>query len=1012
MPEMKKRTGIGRRTIAPTADSVSPVMAAPGAMQISKPVSSTSVERERAVRQYYKDLEEEYGHGEYTRERLAEMHMSGIPDTPLTDIYTTQMRPKERLPGMSLEPLVITGEQVKREAIITSEIGRALELDVSLQEDVAEGVYQKELAEYHKQLSEYQRQQEEYQKQKREYEAYLAAEKDRERKQKEAASYLDKLGKELSAVETEARRAAEQQIPYSEYSKTLTAQKQRIFDIERTLKTSYGVTVPEAGQYLREITSIMQESPPAAVEEGKTPAGYTIKEGPLAGWTMTAYPDLDLSTDAIPPYREPIPQSPLEQILYHHKPIFDKIRKDTAIIPKPVAPKWGEAGIFDVMAYPVKSLIHDPIAPVYRPFEGALELAVGLTHMPKSVMHYATHPGEIPTLPKKFVGGLISQWDTAPHHLIIDSAVMTAGARVGLQAAKPITKPITAGLRETSIVLRTPAEFRPIAKGTSRIGRYTEGIYPSIQKAPDLSVARSIGDSADALKRVLDREPHVYYGSIIETGQMPRSFELARTGGKYTPTPSDVDVYVTDPARTAKTLAKEMGPGYSVEGRTVVLELRPGFTAHAVDLHAFPPDYPGGPAGIQQPIITPQTRVVKAPRLPFEPGPFDLLEAGGVKQEHLYTQLQKKARHVIGKPKGLLKWQVGPAPHRLKDVASVLIEADYLIAEGQKQAAQMPMGVKKLVLKRKIRKMGEGYDMLAGTELGKRALKTARGLEHPKGATVTAPAAPDIVYVAPGVGPTPAITGVGASATVIPAKGVASISPIASVAPATSPVVSVSPGVSPIVSKTPVVSVAPATSPVVSVTPGVKPVVTVSPGTPSPTIKRTPGAKPVVTVSSDIPSPVIKAPATPKPVVAVSPKGRPSRGRTAISVSPGIASPYAIDAPVSTIAPVVSKPPVSPRVIRPPTIRPPKRRRLREDEDKKRGKSFWDEWTIHYADAPTGHMGLRRAYLRLPDKPRRGPTLIKDLQRVTIGKAPTTTVKPTIKKGPSLKFGKGLKRLL
>src|SRR5690606_8590517 len=90
---------------------------------------------------------------------------------------------------------------------------------------------------------------------------------------------------------------------------------------------------------------------------------------------------------------------------------------------------------------------------------------------------------------------------------------------------------------------------------------------------------------------------------------------------------------------------------------------------------------------------------------------------------------QRKATSIIGQPKGIFGWEAGPPAHRLKDVASTLIEADYLIAEGKRQLATMPAGIRKMLLTRQVRKLGEGYDLIAGTDLGKKSLEAARGLD-------------------------------------------------------------------------------------------------------------------------------------------------------------------------------------------------------------------------------------------------------------------------------------------
>ncbi len=978
MVEMQKRNAMRRQTIAPGIDTGAPVMQAPGAPRIAGPVSRASIEREKSVRKHYEDLKKRYGATRYTRHRVSEMDMAPITDTPITDVYTRQIRPKKPVKGVPLEPLVIAKEQREREKLITAEGIRAAKLDLSLQRDVA-------LGQYHDQLDAYLKQQQAYTD-------YLDAERERKQRDYEARKYghdsyeslmkaireekmikrLNELGKELTDVQLEAQKAIREQTPPDVYTDILDAQKKRIADIERSLEQSFDITVPEAGDYLDYIGGVMSDrpsfTPPAPDIPDKPPTGYQVKEGPLAGWTLTAHPDFKLTTDKVEPFREPVPQPFFEQILYHHKPIFDTIRRDIKIGEKPIAPKFGVDSPLAMISYPVKSVIHDPISPIYRPFEGALELMVGVSQAPAAIKHYAKHPGEIPEIPGKFYTGLITQWDTAPHHLVIDTAVMTGGTRIGLQAIKPITTPLTAGVREASILARTPSEMRPFVKGTSRIGRYSKGVEVTLPKPPDLSAAANVGEQAKVVLETLKTEPHSLYGSIVETGQMPAITTLERSGLKYRPTPSDVDVFVAEPVKTAERMVSKLGPEYSIEGgMTVVKEVKPGLTAHAVDIHPFPAGYPGAPTAVSK-TIPAGSDIIQAPKLPFDFMPKELLTVEGITQEHLYTQLQRKAASTIGRPEGFLRWKPGPPAHRTKDIASTLIDADHLIT-AQRQHVSELSGLKKLVEGRRLRKLEEGYDLLASSPIAQAALEEAKGVSKPSVSPLV------VKPPSPSVSPVVGATGVGIA--------VRTVSPIVSPAVKTSPIISptVSPTVSPAVKTSPIVKVSSPTikpvkrSPIVSrkVSP-----ITVSPVVESPTIKP-----PTPT------SPTIKSP-TPIPPVRVSPT---VKSPTPVSPSP------------------VSTPPKSPTVIRPPTLRPVTRRPpKRGEEEKKRGKSIWDEWLIHYADAPTPHAGLRSAYLRMPDTLRRGPIMIKNMQRMTIGKAPFRKIKPIVSKGPSLTFGRKTRR--
>jgi hypothetical protein len=82
---------------------------------MESPVSQASREREARVRKQFEDIEAQYGRHGDVRSRRAEMRMSEAPETPVTDAYAIQMRPRLPVAGVPLEPLVIAKEQRKRE---------------------------------------------------------------------------------------------------------------------------------------------------------------------------------------------------------------------------------------------------------------------------------------------------------------------------------------------------------------------------------------------------------------------------------------------------------------------------------------------------------------------------------------------------------------------------------------------------------------------------------------------------------------------------------------------------------------------------------------------------------------------------------------------------------------------------------------------------------------------------------------------------------------------------------
>jgi len=108
-----------------------------------------------------------------------------------------------------------------------------------------------------------------------------------------------------------------------------------------------------------------------------------------------------------------------------------------------------------MLTYPVASAIHEPLAPLYRPVEMVLEMGAALAKLPGATTHYVTHPGDIPEIPGKLAAGLIAGYDRSPFYFAIDTAVIAGAAKVGQVAAAPITTPLTAGITEAGIILRT-----------------------------------------------------------------------------------------------------------------------------------------------------------------------------------------------------------------------------------------------------------------------------------------------------------------------------------------------------------------------------------------------------------------------------------------------------------------------------------------------------------------------------------------------------------------------------
>ena len=926
MPQITPLAGKPRQSIAPdTTAPGAPTITAPGAPAATSPVSPGTRRREAEMREKYEDIEERYGRSRYVGHRREEFKPKPAPDTPVSDAYVITMQGKEPSPGTSLGQLVIREEQRKRGDWIYEETVRAHTLPAELQQQIATAQYHEQMAEYDRQMAEYNKAAEEQRELDKEAQKYGHATHDELMaaiREEKAIRRANELGAALTEVQLEAQRAARGGVPQADYLATLETQRAEVERLQRSLQASFGIDVP-ATSYVAEVESIMAAREPVVMRTMAAPAPYQV----------TIFPGLKLTSETVPPYREPVPQDPIEQISYHLAPIIDKFRADTRLDSPAIDIAMASASLSraamgrpsPIVAPIAEQLIREPTRPISALVEMPGELALGLYRIPTvAVPHYAAHPEELPALPGKIVSGIGEEFAGDPAGFATKFVGMGYLSGPAISAVRPVTTPITAGIREFSIVARTAPEMRPFVRGTSRIGRYSEGVYSTMQEAPVLSAAANVGDRAGVILDALAGEPHAFYGSVVETGQMPRTVTLQRTGRVYTPTPSDVDVFVSRPIEMAESLATRMGPGYRAEGATVVRDIRPGLSAHAVDIHAFPAGYPDAPKGIS-PVVSAGSEVIQAPHLPFDFMPRELLKTGPVTQEYLYTQLQRKATSIIGQPRGYLAWEPGPPAYRMKDIASTLIEADHLIGEGQKQLAGMS-GIRRLVFGRQIRKLEEGYNLLAGTEFAQTAMAEARGLS-------VGGVSPPILAPAPArVSPTIAGTGAG--------MGVLESSPL--------------------IAET-------FSSPVVSPT--------LSPG-----IKR-------MAISPTITSPTVRSPA----VRTRSPTLSPGIKRMAISptiTSPTVRSPKVTSPDIIKIgSPDVGSPNI--RLPDSPAIR----RLPRTDTDGKRGK-IWEEWMIHYADRPTPHARIEEAYTDLLGPRIRPAKMITNLQRITLGTPPKAPKRP------------------
>ena len=259
---IRKYQPVRRASIAPASSTApeAPVMVAPGASTIESPVSQASREREARVKKQFEDIEARYGRDSDVSYRRAEMRMSEVPETPVTDAYTVQMRPRIPVAGTPLEPLIIAEEQRKREEWISEEAVRAATLPGELQYEIRLASYNRQMAEYDRQMSEY-------------HQAVADAEYLASIHEEKLIRHLNELGSTLTDIQLEAQRAAREGIPQAEYLTILESQRVEAERLQRSLQDSFGVSVP-ATEYIAEVESIMaaREMAPVTMHTTGTPA--------------------------------------------------------------------------------------------------------------------------------------------------------------------------------------------------------------------------------------------------------------------------------------------------------------------------------------------------------------------------------------------------------------------------------------------------------------------------------------------------------------------------------------------------------------------------------------------------------------------------------------------------------------------------------------------------------------------------------------------------------------------
>lgn len=273
-----------------------------------------------------------------------------------------------------------------------------------------------------------------------------------------------------------------------------------------------------------------------------------------------------------------------------------------------------------------------------------------------------------------------------------ESAGAIAGLIVGPKLIGKGYTAVKSRAVEFNIWRQVPAEHRPTIRATSTIGRYIKGIESPVQREPVLGDVINIREGiAGNIRGVLSEEPHSLFGTVTTYGQMERPYRLTK----------DIDVIAANPRKMQTRLFEAVGAGYKKAGTGIDIEIGGRKTAHALDIHAPPPEYPIKPVK--------SLRVVydePVASYPFDYTPERLLKTGPLTQEHLYTQAQRKATATIGAPEKGGGWRFGPEGHRMKDVYDLVETASYLTAEEKARTSPLMNPIRRYKVWRLERALG------------------------------------------------------------------------------------------------------------------------------------------------------------------------------------------------------------------------------------------------------------------------------------------------------------------
>lgn len=1042
MAEITPQGGIQRQTISPDTTAPSaPTITAPGAPSVSSPTTPDSLRRERELRDRFEDIEEKYRRNKYvgSKARRGDYRIKPGPATPVSDAYTTVIRPKDRqrVAREMLDDLVVQEEQRKRDDWLREEEVRAEVLPYQIRAEVQQAAWHDSINQYYNEQNKLRAEQAARDAEAQKYGYATDAELQQAIREEKAIKRANELGLALKEAELITQTIAREGYlgATSTYGRDPTAliaeQEAKAKAAQSSLEQNFGITMDKGNKptdYFQTATDYAHQVMAAEAREEKAirranELGLALTETQLIGQAIAregytgatakygrdpqemiaeqkaraaaAQTSLQQNFNILPDPRHQDYFSELSDFAARQRgvvslkdsltdqtgfrigraemslktsdyppppsstPLYDAAVK-TGLVTAPVVggtekiqaagSEWIEGRrasthrVIDQM-FPEGGIPKAVAGGMAEIGTGGWRALLGIQSMGLAVPaaeYAARHPQEffaaLAPGTAKYATDLVTH---ATQHPLQFGGELAAGALVfhgGAKVTGRVTAPLSSRITEFGIKIRTPAAHRPAVGAVSDIGRNVPGLRSTIEVDPDLSRILNIGKAAPQVEEVLAAQPHTIYGSATQIGQMPAK--------RIPATPKDLDVFVADPKAFNAEMVARLGPEYSVEGSIIRRRIGTGESPHAIDTHQFPEGYPveGSPTGKIAKVAYQEEKI--APNLPFDFMPKEVLKAGKLTQEYLYTQTLRKASSVMGEPESLFRWKFGPPEHRMKDIPTLIADAEWLVESTKQRVPQMGL-IERITAGHKVRKLEGALDVLRGDPLVQEALSAA-----PAATVVDDLPTITVISRAPRSRQSPNILAVPAASAspVVARKGSETVDAYVDQLTGRSPAVSRSPSVR--------------ASPSIFALP--------SPGRPSPAPSR---PSPIFTITpSTVPSPPPTPRGdwfTPSGYRDPSPSPAPAPSRTP---TPSPSSPPGITTP--TIP--------SPTLITDITFTPPPPPRIRRVSSEKGDRRAVEDY-IHYADIAFPVAQLESAYTNLPDPKIRPLKIAQNLFRVTRG---------------------------